>query len=71
MSHDPDAVRLPPMPLPPELPADEDQCRLVEVDGEIIRVHGGRAMTELERELFAEIVRAAKRRMEAEEGDRQ
>lgn len=38
------------------------QCRLVDVDGETIRVQGGRAMTDHEKTLFAEIVRAVKRR---------
>jgi hypothetical protein len=47
--------------------SEPDQCRLVEVDGEIIRVHGGRAMTEYEQSLFAELVRAAKRRLAAED----
>jgi hypothetical protein len=65
MSHDPDAVRLPPMPLPPELPADDDQCHTLEVDGQTIRVHG-QPMTEHEQSLLAEIVRAAKRRFETE-----
>ena len=43
-----------------------DKCRPVEVDGEIIRVLGGREMDAKDREMFAEIVRAAKRRMLAE-----
>lgn len=45
----------------------DDTCRPVEVDGEIIRVHGSRAMTQHEQGLFAEIVRAAKRRLQAEQ----
>lgn len=44
----------------------EDTCRPVEVDGEIIRVHGSREMTEEEQGYLAEIVRAAKARMERE-----
>jgi hypothetical protein len=44
----------------------EDTCRPVEVDGEIIRVHGSREMTEVEQGYFADIVRAAEARMEAE-----
>lgn len=44
----------------------EDTCRPVEIDGEIIRVHGSRDMTDVERGYLAEIVRAAKARMEAE-----
>lgn len=48
----------------------EDTCRPVEVDGEIIRVHGSREMTEVEEGYFAEIIRAAKARMEAEAADK-
>jgi hypothetical protein len=48
------------------MPDAEDTCRPVEVDGEIIRVHGSREMTEEEKGYFAEIVRAAKARMETE-----
>ena len=44
----------------------EDSCRPVEVDGEIIRVHGSGEMTDEDRGHFAEIVRAAKRRLENE-----
>jgi len=40
-----------------------DKCRPVEVDGEIIRVHGGREMTPEEVDGFADIVRAAKHLM--------
>ena len=40
-----------------------DKCRPVEVDGEIIRVHGIRKMTPEEVDGFAEIVRAAKHLM--------
>jgi hypothetical protein len=40
-----------------------DKCRPVVVDGEVIRVLGGREMSAADREAFAEIVRAAKRRM--------
>jgi hypothetical protein len=53
---------------------DEDKCRPVEVDGEIIRVHGDGEMDALDREMFAEVVRAAKRKWVAEyarrKGDR-
>lgn len=42
----------------------DDKCRPVVVDGEVIRVHGGREMTPQEVEWFAEIVRAAKRRFD-------
>ena len=44
----------------------KDKCRPVEVDGEVIRVHGGAEMDATDREFFAEIVRAAKRKMLAE-----
>jgi hypothetical protein len=40
-----------------------DKCRPVLVDGETIRVLGGREMSVADRDAFAEIVRAAKRRM--------
>lgn len=43
-----------------------DTCRPVEVDGETIRVHGSREMTEQERGYLADVVRAAKRKFEAE-----
>lgn len=38
----------------------EDTCRPVAVDGEIIRVHGGREMTPDEVDALADLVRAAK-----------
>ena len=46
----------------------EDKCRPVEVDGEIIRVLSANreAMDATDREMFAEVVRAAKRRWLAE-----
>ena len=44
----------------------EDKCRPVEVDGEMIRVHGGEEMDAKDREMFAEVVRAAKRRLATE-----
>lgn len=44
-----------------------DECRIVEVDGEPIRVHGGSEMDEAGREAFAQIVRAAKAKMAAEQ----
>ena len=46
-----------------------DKCRPVEVDGEIIRVSGGEQMDAKDREMFAEVVRAAKRRWLAELAD--
>ena len=47
-------------------PEPEDTCRPVEVDGETIRVRGAGAFTDQDRELAAEIVRAAKAKFEAE-----
>lgn len=41
----------------------EDTCRPVEVDGQTIRVHGAREMTEEDRGHFANIVRAAQAHM--------
>jgi hypothetical protein len=45
-----------------------DKCRPVVIDGEVIRVHGGAEMTPDEVEMFAEIVRAAKRKLAADDG---
>jgi len=45
-----------------------DECRPVEVDGEVIRVYGGEQMDAESREMFADVVRAAKRRLAAETG---
>lgn len=45
-----------------------DTCRLVEVDGEAIRVRGSGKFTDQAQEFAAEIVRAAKRKHEAEHG---
>jgi hypothetical protein len=44
----------------------EDKCRPVEVDGEIIPVLGGAEMDANDREMFADLVRAAKRKLAAE-----
>ena len=41
----------------------EDQCRLVEVDGEIVRVRGEREMDDADRAALAEVIRAAKRKL--------
>ena len=41
---------------------EPDACRLVEVDGEVIRVHGAAEMNDEDRAAFAELVRAVKRR---------
>lgn len=46
--------------------AEPDTCRSVEVDGETIRVRGAGEFTDRDREFAAEIVRAAKRKFEAE-----
>lgn len=40
----------------------DDSCRAVEVDGEVIRVHGGQEMDADDRAALTDIVRAAKRR---------
>ncbi|MEU0465054.1 hypothetical protein ABZ215_13705 [Amycolatopsis sp. NPDC006131] len=44
----------------------EDSCRAYEVDGEPVRVHGGAPMSAAGQEALAEVVRAAKRRLEAD-----
>jgi hypothetical protein len=49
-----------------EQPEPEDTCRPVEVDGETIRVRGFGEMRERDRAFAAEIVRAAKRKFDAE-----
>ena len=46
-------------------------CRPVEVDGEIIRVQGNREMDEKEKLMFAELVRAAKRKFQNESGQKE
>src|SRR6266542_373734 len=51
-------------PAPTLFDAEPDTCRLVEVDGEVIRVHGAGEMNDEDRAAFAEIVRAARRRYE-------
>jgi len=48
----------------------EDTCRPVEVDGETIRVLGGEPMDAESQAAFADLVRAAKRRMVAEDARR-
>lgn len=44
----------------------EDKCRPVDVDGEIIQVHGSVEMDDTDRAMFEEVVQAAKRRFAAE-----
>lgn len=56
---------------PPTAPAAdqaelEDTCRAVEVDGQTIRVRGAGEMSEESRAALAEVIRAAKRKYEAE-----
>lgn len=46
--------------------SEDETCRPVEVDGEIIRVLGGEEMDDTAREAFADLVRAAKRKFAAE-----
>ena len=41
----------------------EDVCRIIEIDGEPVRVRGEREMTEKDREMLAEVVAAAKRHL--------
>ncbi len=53
-----------PEPAPTLFDAEPDTCRLVEVDGGVIRVHGAGEMNDEDRAAFAEIVRAARRRYE-------
>ena len=43
-----------------------DQCRPVEVDGEVISVRGGEPMDAKDREMFGVVVRSARARMAAE-----
>lgn len=43
-----------------------DRCQLVAVDGETVRAHGD-LQTPEDREAFAEVVRAARRRFDAEQ----
>ncbi|MFJ6559929.1 hypothetical protein ACIQMV_08610 [Streptomyces sp. NPDC091412] len=43
-----------------------DTCRPVDIDGDTIRVHGTSEMTEEDRAMFAEVVRAAKQRYASE-----
>lgn len=45
-------------------------CEVVEVDGEPVRVQGLRPMTPEDRQAFAEVVRAARRKFEEEEAQR-
>lgn len=47
-------------------PEPEDTCQPVEVDGEVIRVRGFGELKERDRAFAAEIVRAARRKFEAE-----
>jgi hypothetical protein len=44
-----------------------DECTVVEVDGMPVAVRGSGQITERDREMFAEVVQAAKRRFEAEQ----
>lgn len=47
-------------PAPTLFDTEPDICRPVEVDGEMIRVHGAGEMNDEDRAAFAELVRAAK-----------
>jgi hypothetical protein len=44
-----------------------DRCRLVEVDGEIVRVRGEGEMDDADRVALAEIIRAARRALQERE----
>lgn len=46
---------------------EPDTCRLVDIDGETIRVRGSSELSEESRAALVEVIRAAKRRMEAEQ----
>jgi hypothetical protein len=46
---------------------EQDECRIVEVDGEAIRVQASGEWTTEDHAAFAEIVRAAKKHMRAEQ----
>lgn len=49
-------------------PPDPDTCQLVELDdGEVLRVHGSGEWTDADRAAMSEIVRAVRRRFEAEQ----
>lgn len=48
---------------------EESTCRIYEVDGEPIRVHAERPMNAADQEALAEVVRAAKRKMAADEAE--
>jgi len=52
--------------IPAETTGDDDACRSVDVDGEPVLVRGSGDFTEQDAKFFGEIVRAAKRRYEAE-----
>lgn len=43
----------------------DEQCRQVEVDGQIVRVRGERAMDDADRAALAEVIAAAKRELDA------
>jgi len=43
-----------------------DECRPVEVDGEVVSVRGGEEMNAEDREMFAVIIMAARAKFEAE-----
>lgn len=48
----------------------EETCRPVEIDGEVIRVHGAAEMSEESQAALTEVIRAAKRRLETEQAER-
>lgn len=48
---------------------ERDTCRIVNVDGEPVRVRGSRPMTEQEQGYLADIVRAVHARQDAKDGE--
>ncbi len=44
-----------------------DQCRDVEINGQVVRVRGEREMDDTDRAMLAEVIAAAKRRLEEQE----
>ena len=49
-----------------DLVTDDDTCRAYDVDGETIRVHGGKPLDEAGQAALAEIVRAVAKKVEVE-----
>lgn len=43
-----------------------DECRDVEIDGQVVRVRGDREMDDTDREMLAEVIKAAKRKLDTQ-----